>query len=111
MEDTQNNAEFAEVLAGKVCEEVALRRLTCLTVRRRPLLSDDPCFGRTAERALLAAPEAAREHGATPPLSAVEKYRAKRKAETETGKARSEANSEQRDFHFDPMDAFRHKFD
>jgi hypothetical protein len=43
--------------------------------------------------------------------SAPEKYRAKRKAETETGKARSEANSEQRDFHFDPMNAFRHKFD
>jgi hypothetical protein len=61
-------------------------------------------------QALLAAPEAAREQGAPPPqLTATEKYWAKRKAET--GKSSAEAKTEQRDFHFDPMDAYRKKFD
>jgi hypothetical protein len=65
-------------------------------------------------QALLASPEGVRELGAPPPppppsQTATEKYWAKRKAET--GKSSLEAKSELGDFHFDPMDAYRKKFD
>jgi hypothetical protein len=60
-------------------------------------------------QALLASPEGAQESGSPPPQSAVEKYRAKLRAQT--AQARPGEKSELPDFHFDPMDAYRHKFD